>query len=129
MYEALTFRENLIISRLEQNGAPTAVGGICVNVEMVRGEQPLERRMEDFELKLMRILDADGEADHMVGGSMLERPRISDEDETGGANGGIADGITYNKLLVHVASQFDVDGVNAGSNITSWVDRNMHSVA
>jgi len=31
------------------------------------------------------------------------------------------------KFLVHVSSQFDVEGHMAGSRITAWVDRNFHT--
>ncbi|XP_018576523.1 ciliogenesis-associated TTC17-interacting protein [Anoplophora glabripennis] len=32
------------------------------------------------------------------------------------------------KFLVHFSSQFDVEGCNAGSNITAWVDRYLHTL-
>lgn len=32
------------------------------------------------------------------------------------------------KFLVHFSSQFDVEGCNAGSTITAWVDRNFHTL-
>ncbi|KAF2904558.1 hypothetical protein ILUMI_01605 [Ignelater luminosus] len=32
------------------------------------------------------------------------------------------------KFLVHLSSQFDVDGHNGGSRITAWVDRNLHTL-
>lgn len=32
------------------------------------------------------------------------------------------------KFLVHFSSQFDVDGCNAGSFITAWVDRYFHTL-
>lgn len=32
------------------------------------------------------------------------------------------------KFVVHLSCQFEVDGVNAGSSLTSWVDRNFHTL-
>lgn len=32
------------------------------------------------------------------------------------------------KFVVHVSSQFDVEGRNAGSNIISWIDRQFHTL-
>lgn len=32
------------------------------------------------------------------------------------------------KFLVHFSSQFDLEGCNAGSTITAWVDRNLHTL-
>lgn len=32
------------------------------------------------------------------------------------------------KFLVHLSSEFDVDGHQAGSRITAWVDRNLHTL-
>lgn len=32
------------------------------------------------------------------------------------------------KFLVHLSSQLDCDGHNGGSRITTWVDRNMHTL-
>lgn len=35
---------------------------------------------------------------------------------------------SFTKFLVHVSSQLDVDGKNGGSKISSWVDRNLHTL-
>lgn len=32
------------------------------------------------------------------------------------------------KFVVHLSSQFEVDGRNAGSSLTSWIDRNFHTL-
>lgn len=40
----------------------------------------------------------------------------------------VAQEVITPKFLVHVSSQFNVDDAGAGSTITSWVDRKLHTL-
>ncbi|XP_071057156.1 ciliogenesis-associated TTC17-interacting protein [Onthophagus taurus] len=133
MYEALTFRENLMVSCLDEKGAEIPVGGMCLDIQKALGKQPSDRKAcENIEIRLQRIFNK--EHKEIVG---INEPISGDIDGCDDLNDnciGMEDGLGVQndrgktKFLIHVQSQFDYNGSNAGSCITSWVDREMHTI-
>lgn len=58
MYDALTFRENLIIQRLvgEDELVPEAVGGLCLDIQKAPGKPPEKRLCCDIDARLARVM-------------------------------------------------------------------------
>lgn len=128
IYDAITFRECLIINKLEggldKEGTmaftTNPVGGICIDIQKAEGKQPQVRLLEEYEEKLLKLLDAEGVNIHMTtedNTPQTSEDSLSQQNEYG-----------YSKFVVHTSSHLDVDGSNGGSSITSWVDRNCHTI-
>lgn len=128
IYDAITFRECLIINKLEGGSdkegtmafTTNPVGGICIDIQKAEGKQPQVRLLEEYEEKLLKLLDAEGVNIHMT--TEANTPQTSEDSLS------VQNEYGYSKFVVHTSSHLDVDGSNGGSSITSWVDRNCHTI-
>ncbi|GJQ85394.1 hypothetical protein Trydic_g10168 [Trypoxylus dichotomus] len=135
MYEALTFRETLIVQRIIDGNelAPEPVGGLCLDIQQAKGKQPPKRECDDIDSRLARIWKAKPRQATLgideVRNVKKELPAGDTSKETD-----LEDSLhvqaerCIGKFLVHLSSQFDFNGYNAGSTITTWVDRNFHTL-
>ncbi|CAG9772739.1 unnamed protein product [Ceutorhynchus assimilis] len=133
----LCFRETLLISNIdeldEENATPKAVGGLCLKVELVRGAQPesnvTEKQInENIKEKIKELKKQ--LAVKTTGSSTFLKPPETEEIELQRYKEFLEDRIRQapHKFVVHLSSEFDVDGENAGSRIISWVDKDFHTM-
>ncbi|KAF5291752.1 hypothetical protein FQA39_LY14240 [Lamprigera yunnana] len=126
LYDQLTFREVLVISSfvsVPNPFVPKVVGGICIDVQSAKGNNPLVRKHAGLRQSLLELI-TNFEINRQKG---LKTPSEEDLDKFM-----VCIKPNYErkncKFLVHVSSKFDVNGYQAGSLITSWVDRNLHTL-
>ncbi|KAK4877793.1 hypothetical protein RN001_010299 [Aquatica leii] len=126
LYEQLTFRETLVISSFESAPnpyVPTIVGGLCLDVQSAKGKNPLVRKQTGLKQSLIELI-TNLEMNRRNGTKSISQQeldkfivRIKPQYERSNC-----------KFLVHLSSEFDVEGNQAGSTITAWVDRNLHTL-
>ncbi|KAL3270999.1 hypothetical protein HHI36_021500 [Cryptolaemus montrouzieri] len=122
--EMMAFRENLIISKVNDKGQSEPVGGLSLGVDAAYGSKwEKSKGFPDFtkallnacaDIKKKRIV----EANEQISKDLDEYTKFLQQEMKK----------EHKKFLVHFSSQFNVDGRNAGSRITSWVDRNLHTI-
>ncbi|KAF7274363.1 hypothetical protein GWI33_012981 [Rhynchophorus ferrugineus] len=131
----LCFRELLIISNIDQpissetDGVkPTAVGGLCLRIELAKGlpnQQEVLMKNENSNLadKISKIKQELQE-------QSSECSVQSEEEKLRKYESFLEEQIlnVTPKFVVHLSSEFDVDGKNAGSRIVSWVDQQFHTL-
>lgn len=68
MYEALTFREILLVQRLDDGNQliPESVGGLCLDIQKAVGKPPEERKCNDICERLARIMNSDKDNNQVV---------------------------------------------------------------
>lgn len=131
LYDNITFRETLIIGKLGKGtDPPTPVGGLCLDIQSAKGLEPLERKF--IEPSYVDRLNIPSEDDFWAERNSLALEKIGsgESEETVKYLEEAAERVKRKntKFLVHLSSQFDCDGKNAGSRMTSWVDRNFHTL-
>ncbi|CAH1982201.1 unnamed protein product [Acanthoscelides obtectus] len=145
---ALSFRESLLVSFLDnsdETGAsvvriegdsrevvPCAVGSLCLNIQMVDANQPEDRptpiSSEMMDQQIMNTVKAArqamnsannvGELDNVLKEKLVQYEDLLREEVRANSK----------KFIVHLSSQFDIDGQNSGSRVTAWCDRNFHTL-
>ncbi|KAF5292643.1 hypothetical protein FQR65_LT11195 [Abscondita terminalis] len=126
LYEQIVFRETLVVSSFDSSPnrfTPNVVGGLCLDVQAARGKNPFRRKHTGLNQSLIELITniemnrrkglktvSQQELDRFV---VCLKPRYERNNC---------------KFLVHLSSQFVVDGKQAGSRITTWVDRNFHTL-
>ncbi|KAJ8939320.1 hypothetical protein NQ314_011178 [Rhamnusium bicolor] len=138
LFEKLSFRETLLISALDpdvfcKEVEPKAVGGLCLDIQMAEGHQPEKReRPTDAQLD-KEVLELLQKAKLMA----VRSPSIEDSDIEQQLQERLKEYESFlknemkqnvKKYVIHLSSQFDANGYNAGSRITSWVDRYLHTL-
>ncbi|XP_050315517.1 ciliogenesis-associated TTC17-interacting protein-like [Anthonomus grandis grandis] len=137
----LCFREALIISNIDEPAAsgdgktmkPKPVGGLCLKIEIAKGFPPSQQKSatESNKNLLERIKKIKQECLQQSMLSPSEREKGETEEEK------LKNYEMYlmeqskllpKKFVVHLASEFNVEGKNAGSRIVSWVDTYLHTL-
>ncbi|XP_044763028.1 ciliogenesis-associated TTC17-interacting protein [Coccinella septempunctata] len=122
--DMLSFRETLMISKVDNKGQVEPVGGLCLDVQTALGAKwDKPRKVPDFTKALMdACVDIkkrySEESKEQTRKDLEEYAKFLDEEMRK----------HQKKFLVHMSTQFNVDGKNAGSRLTSWVDRNLHTL-
>lgn len=142
--EKMTFRESLVVSKVDKRGQTEPVGGLTVDVQEALGAKwDKPKKLPDFTKALMdACVDLKSEfflqkLHNLIQFNptpFLENYAESSEDT---CKKDIEEYMKFlseemkkhhKKFLVHLSTQFDVDGKNAGSRITSWVDKDLHTL-
>nr|CAI5856961.1 unnamed protein product [Callosobruchus analis] len=147
MIRALSFQESLLVSYLDSpDGAtsavkivgecremkPIPVGSLCLNIQAVDANQPENRpapiTSELLDQQIMNTVKAArqamnsannvGELEEVLKEKLVQYEHFLREEVRANSK----------KFIVHLSSQFDVDGQNSGSRITAWCDRNFHTL-
>ncbi|XP_031331731.1 uncharacterized protein LOC116162270 [Photinus pyralis] len=126
LYNKLTFRETLVVGSFTScptSQLPTVVGGLCLDVQSAKGKNPPLRQQSGLSQSVVELIT------NLVADKRIGKKSLSDHE---------LDKFIINlkpryertncKFLVHLSSEFDVDGHQAGSRITAWVDRNFHTL-
>ncbi|XP_045466787.1 ciliogenesis-associated TTC17-interacting protein [Harmonia axyridis] len=122
--EMMAFRETLLISKVDSKGQAEPVGGFCLDVQAANGEQwDKSRKSPDFTTALLNACndikkrykeDVENEAKK----DLEEYSKFLEEEMKK----------YHKKFLIHLSTQFNVDGKNAGSRLTAWADKNLHTL-
>ncbi|KAJ8982229.1 hypothetical protein NQ317_013531 [Molorchus minor] len=138
IFQQIAFREMLLISELNMGSdtklcKPKPVGGLCIDIQTVEGHLPIVREQPvDAELdrEIFGILQR-------VKREAVTRPRVDTDKLEERLQEKLAEYEQFlrnamkqnvRKFVVHVSSHFDINGFNAGSRITAWVDRYFHTL-
>ncbi|KAL1502553.1 hypothetical protein ABEB36_007678 [Hypothenemus hampei] len=138
----LCFRELLLISNVDQTvpgtsnvTKPNGVGGLCLKIELVKGKLPNKPKITEEEINsnlAQKIKDIKAEAATRFN---AKHQPSSEENETQEKKLQKYKEFLYDeanrvpeKFVVHLSSEFNVDGQNAGSRIISWVDKKFHTL-
>ncbi|KAK9887594.1 hypothetical protein WA026_023477 [Henosepilachna vigintioctopunctata] len=122
--EKMAFREAFIISKVDDNGNAEPVGGLCLDIQSALGsKKDTPKKQPDFTKALLKACSDIKkkplkEISEDIRKDLEEYTKFIEEEMKR----------EYRKFLVHLSCQFDVDGNNAGSRITAWVDRNLHTL-
>ncbi|XP_060533875.1 uncharacterized protein LOC132706524 isoform X2 [Cylas formicarius] len=107
----LCFRECLIVSNVDEalgskECTPDPAGALCLHIQLARDSIPpnIPPQNEDVEYNIAPSI----------------KNEVNPQRE--------ADDHASYKLVVHLSSEFEIEGKNAGSRIVSWVDRNLHTL-
>ncbi|KAH1018382.1 ciliogenesis-associated TTC17-interacting protein isoform X1 [Dendroctonus ponderosae] len=136
----LCFRETLLISNVDQQQAqqkgngikPQGVGGMCLKVELVRGMPPKQKLSEEdsdktIVEKLKEIKEELARSKTVIGASPQEE---TESEKLRKYEEFLQEQMfkTPHKFVVHLSTEFNVDGQNAGSRVISWVDKDLHTL-
>lgn len=133
----ISFRESVLISKVDsvcgsREVEPKAVGGLCLNIQSVDGfleeinisqEKQIDNRvayiLKNSRQARLEKMQKSGLKDDILFEEELENYEKSLKNQMQ---------LNCRKFVVQLSCQFEVNGQNAGSSLTSWVDRNFHTL-
>ncbi|XP_030754786.1 ciliogenesis-associated TTC17-interacting protein-like [Sitophilus oryzae] len=137
--QQMCFKELLLISSVDQSVTnitdgikPTGVGGLCLKIELGEGlpmmdKPPKKETKKSLAEKISKIKqglmpqahEKTSEQSLESGEERLQKYEsfLEEEKQT-----------VLRKFVIHMSSQFDVDGCNAGSRLVTWVDQQLHTL-
>lgn len=136
----ISFRESVLISKVDsvcgsREVEPKAVGGLCLNIQTVDGyipekisisqERKIDNRVATILKKARQV-----RLEKMQKGELKSEWNNIFEDDLRRYEKSLKNQMQRNckKFVVHLSSEFEITGQNAGSSLTSWVDRNFHTI-